>query len=203
MAEGIIEKTGEKREESSRKQRNRVIYRKLKAEWGWNLQEPSHFCRRILHRASHQGSGWDEKTIVDYHKEYGKKNKFVSLGHWSGHDHQVSSKETWESHSWPCGLGHRIKDLKPSTYPPSPRREWRVSDSTIKLIVDDIFIIGREAIPRKSPHCWGGLCSVQGINSQSVLNDDLLFIPTLSTQKTQRTCCMSQSSANYKVLYKI
>lgn len=78
-----------------------------------------------------------------------------------------------------------------------------MSDSTIKLIVDDIFIIGREAISRKSPHCWGGLCSVQGINSQSVLNDDLLFIPTLSTQKAQRRCCISQSSANYKVLYKI
>ena len=32
VAEGIIEKIGEAREESSRKQRNRVIYRKLKAE---------------------------------------------------------------------------------------------------------------------------------------------------------------------------
>ena len=78
-----------------------------------------------------------------------------------------------------------------------------MSDSTIKLIVDDIFIIGREAIPRKSPHCWGGLCSVQGINSQSLLNDDLLFIPILSTQKMQGTCCILQSSANYKVPYKI
>ena len=54
-------------------------------------------------------------------------------------------------------------------------------DSKIKLIIDYILIIGREAISRKSPHCWDGLCSVQGINSQSILNDDLLFIPTLRT----------------------
>lgn len=96
------------------------------------------------------------------------------------------------------GLGHRIKVLKSLTYPPSPKKEQKVSDSTIKLITDYIFIIGREAISRKSPHCWGGFCSVQGINSPSILNDDLLFIPTLSTQKKQRRCCILKSSANYK-----
>lgn len=83
------------------------------------------------------------------------------------------------------GSEHRRKVLKHRAYTRSPWRVHRVSRSITRLVMDNIFIIGRQAISGGSAHCWGGhlQCAVHKLIVCPYA--DLLFIPMFSTPKNK------------------
>lgn len=180
--------------------------------WLWEargIQYKSHYRSIIetkeweggIHKNSHI-YGWDERPsfinikIIGERTDLKEKLQFRTLK-LTRHCVIQVDMAIIQLDMWPQSTGERSCHSELIQGHPGECIEW--ADPLQSWLWIIIFIMGREATPRGSPHCWGVICSVLYISSQSVLYDDLCSF----LHSVQRTYCMSDSFANYKALHKM